>query len=144
MLPAWPARGVREVRVAGVAVTVIVRNLTMGGVRGFTVVEVMVAVMILSVGLMGMVTTAGVVTRMIGTGHRLTQASSLAAGRVEWLRARGCPAAGRGGETRGSFIITWQVSEVSGGRARGIVVRVTRPTTGGARTDSLATVQLCP
>lgn len=112
--------------------------------RGFTVVEVLVAVMIVSVGLMGLATTAGVVTRMIGTGHHLTRAASLAAERIEGLRAGGCPAAGRGGETRGSFVVTWEVAEASGGRARDIVVRVTGPTPAGARTDSLLTTQLCP
>jgi hypothetical protein len=93
---------------------------------------------------MGLTTTAGVVTRMIGTGHHLTQASSLAAERLENLRAAGCPSAGRGSETRGFYVVTWDVAEVSGGRARSIVVRVTGRTAAGARTDSLLTAQLCP
>jgi prepilin-type N-terminal cleavage/methylation domain-containing protein len=112
--------------------------------RGFTIVEVLVAVMILSVGLMGLVTTAGLVTRMIGQGHRYTEASALANERIEVLKSQGCPAAGNGAETRGSFVISWRIVDVASGKGRALNVTVQSPTTRGSRTDTFATVHYCP
>jgi prepilin-type N-terminal cleavage/methylation domain-containing protein len=37
--------------------------------RGFTIVEIMIAIIILSVGLLGLASTAALVTRMIGRGQ---------------------------------------------------------------------------
>jgi type IV pilus assembly protein PilV len=112
--------------------------------RGFTIVEVLVAVMILSVGLMGLVTTAGLVTRMIGQGHRYTEASALANERIEILKTQRCPAAGTGTETRGSFVVSWRIVDVAAGKGRAINVSVQSPTTRGNRTDTFATVHFCP
>ena len=112
--------------------------------RGFTIVEVLVAVMILSVGLMGLVTTAGLVTRMIGQGHRYTEASALANERIEVLKSQRCPAAGTGTETRGAYVVSWRVVEIASGKGRGLNVSVQSPTTRGSRTDTFATVHYCP
>jgi type IV pilus modification protein PilV len=112
--------------------------------RGFTIVEILVAVMILTVGLLGMVTTAGLVTRMIGQGQRFTQASALANERFEILRAQRCPATATGSETRGAFTISWRVVDAAGGKGRAITVSVVSPTTRGNRTDNFQTVQFCP
>jgi prepilin-type N-terminal cleavage/methylation domain-containing protein len=116
----------------------------MRGERGFTIVEVLVAVLILTVGLMGLVTTAGLVTRMVGQGHRFTEASSLATERLEVLRAQGCPAVGSGSETRGAYTISWRILSEAGGKARRMFVSVQSPTTRGTRTDNVETVHFCP
>jgi type IV pilus modification protein PilV len=112
--------------------------------RGFTIIEVLVAVMILSVGILGLVTTAGLVTRMIGQGQRYTEASTMASERFEILRAQSCPAEGTGSETRGAFNIAWKVASVSGGKGREMTVIVTSPTTRGNRTDTFSTTKVCP
>jgi prepilin-type N-terminal cleavage/methylation domain-containing protein len=112
--------------------------------RGFTIVEVLVAIMILSVGLMGLVTTAGLVTRMIGQGQRFTEASALANERIEILRSQRCPAVGTGTETRGAFTVSWRIVDVAGGKGRGFTVNVQSPTTRGSRTDTFETVHYCP
>jgi prepilin-type N-terminal cleavage/methylation domain-containing protein len=112
--------------------------------RGFTIVEVMVAVMILSVGILGLVTTAGLVTRMIGQGQRYTEASTLASERFEILRAQGCPAAGSADTTQGAYNVAWKIAEVAGGKGREMVVVVTSPTTRGNRTDTFSTTMVCP
>jgi prepilin-type N-terminal cleavage/methylation domain-containing protein len=116
----------------------------MKGERGFTIVEVLVAIMILSVGIMGLVTTAGLVTRMIGQGQRYTEASALANERVELLRTSQCAAVGSGSETRGAYQISWRVVAVAGDKGRSIQVTVQSPTTRGSRTDTFETVQFCP
>ena len=112
--------------------------------RGFTIVEVLVAVMVLAVGILGLVTTAGLVTRMIAQGQRYTRVSTLASERFEILRAQRCPAVGTGTETRDTYIIDWSVADTAGGRGRVIAVSVTSPTGRGMRTDSFSTAQLCP
>lgn len=112
--------------------------------RGFTIVEILVAVMILSVGLMGLVTTAGLVTRMIGQGHRYTEASALANERIEVLRSQGCPAAASATETRGAFTVSWRVVAMAAPKGRRLVVNVQSPTTRGTRTDTFETVHFCP
>jgi prepilin-type N-terminal cleavage/methylation domain-containing protein len=53
---------------------------------GFTLVEVLVAVMVLTVGVTALVGSAGVVTRMIGRGQMGTRGAQFAAGRLEQLR----------------------------------------------------------
>jgi type IV pilus assembly protein PilV len=116
----------------------------MTGERGFTIIEVMVAVMILTVGLLALVGTAGLVTRMIGQGQRYTVVSTLANERIETLRSAGCPAVGTGSETRGGYTINWQVSAGPGLSSRNIEVVVTSSTGRGSRVDTVQTVQVCP
>ncbi|MBI1967876.1 MAG: hypothetical protein HYS40_07785, partial [Gemmatimonadetes bacterium] len=45
---------------------------------------------VLTVGLLGLVSTAALVTRMIGRGQRSTEAAIFAAQRMELLRSTGC------------------------------------------------------
>jgi prepilin-type N-terminal cleavage/methylation domain-containing protein len=113
------------------------------GRSGFTITETLVAVMILAIGLLGLVTTAGVVTRMIGQGQRFTQVSVLANERVEILRAQSCPATGAGSETRGAYVVSWEVTSGPGIRSRSIRVSVTSPAGRGTRVDTVQTVQMC-
>ena len=75
---------------------------------GFTIIEIIIAIIVLTVGILGMVTTAALVTRMIGRGQRSADASAFAARRLERLRPAACITAQRvaGADTlyRGS---TW-------------------------------------
>lgn len=116
----------------------------MTGERGFTIIEVMVAVMILTVGLLALVGTAGLVTRMIGQGQRYTVISTLANERIEILRSGGCPAVGTGSETRSGYTINWRVTPGPGLESRNIQVVVTSSMARGSRVDSVQTVQVCP
>jgi prepilin-type N-terminal cleavage/methylation domain-containing protein len=58
--------------------------------RGFTIIEIMIAIVVLTVGVLGMVTTAALVTRMIARGQRSAAASAFAARRVERMRIAAC------------------------------------------------------
>jgi prepilin-type N-terminal cleavage/methylation domain-containing protein len=58
--------------------------------KGFTIIEIMIAIIVLTVGILGMVTTAALVTRMIARGQRSAQASAFAARRLERLRPAAC------------------------------------------------------
>ena len=66
--------------------------------RGFTIVEVIVAMLVLTVGLLGLVTSAALVTRMIGRGQRSAVAAAYAGRRLEMLRAGACVGRSSGSE----------------------------------------------
>jgi type IV pilus modification protein PilV len=110
---------------------------------GFTIVEVLIAVLILSVGLLALVGSAAVTTRMISQGQRYSQASALANERFEILRSQTCAAMTNGSATQGRFTVTWTVAADASGRARIATVQVVSPTASGTRTDSFQTVILC-
>ncbi|TLY56078.1 MAG: type IV pilus modification protein PilV, partial [Gemmatimonadetes bacterium] len=57
--------------------------------QGFTIVEVIIAVLVLTIGILGLVTSAALVTRMIGRGQRSAVAAQYAQRRLEMLRASG-------------------------------------------------------
>jgi prepilin-type N-terminal cleavage/methylation domain-containing protein len=79
--------------------------------RGFTLIEVIIAIIVLTIGVMGLATTAALVTRMIARGQRSAMAATFAAQRMEQLRPAACITAQRvgGSDTlyRGS---TWVAS----------------------------------
>ena len=54
--------------------------------RGFTLVEVMVAVILLGVGVMALVSSSAMATRMIGRGKESTMASQVGSAQIETLR----------------------------------------------------------
>jgi prepilin-type N-terminal cleavage/methylation domain-containing protein len=67
--------------------------------RGFTIVEVIVAIIVLTVGLLGLVTSSALVTRMIARGQRSANGATFAARRLEALRATGCKSQAGGKDT---------------------------------------------
>ena len=112
----------------------------------FTIVEVLIAVLVLTVGLLGLASTAAYVTRMIGQGNRYTEASTLAGRRLEILRAGGCSTMAGGSSTSGRFTVSWTVTTINTGSqrsARQVQVVVTSPTNYGTRTDSLTGTISC-
>ena len=53
---------------------------------GFTILEVLVAVMVLGVGIIALASTSGLATRQIGRGRMMTIASQIATKRLDDLR----------------------------------------------------------
>src|SRR4029077_9336160 len=64
--------------------------------KGFTIVEVIVAILVLTIGLLGLVTSAALVTRMIGRGQRSAVAAQDSQRRLRRLRGRGRQSRGAG------------------------------------------------
>jgi len=121
--------------------------------RGFTIVEVIIAIIVLTVGLLGLVTSAALVTRMIGRGQRSAVAAQYAQRRLEMLRVTGCSSQASGSEVlmRGSApvdsiswrFVKWSIPNTSANNWQ-IVVRSTYPTARGQwRTDSTETQISC-
>jgi type II secretory pathway pseudopilin PulG len=60
--------------------------------RGFTLIETLVALVLFEVGLLALLAITAVAARDLAAAHRTTRAQMLATNRLELLRARGCPA----------------------------------------------------
>jgi prepilin-type N-terminal cleavage/methylation domain-containing protein len=113
---------------------------------GFTLVEVVVAMVVLSVGIIAMAGSTAMVTRMIGRGKVETRAAQAASRRLEILRLAAnsttphCTAgtfASGGPVTANGLIESWTVPVA--GRVRSVQVNITYPTARGARTANLQT-----
>ena len=111
--------------------------------KGFTIIEVMVSMLILTVGLLAMASTAGLVTRMIGESKRFEAAAELAAQRIEIIIAETpCPSLGSGSATSGPNTVAWTVTAF--GRGEQIQVIVNWPlSAGNTRADTFHTVYSC-
>lgn len=85
--------------------------------RGFTVTEVVVAVMILSVGVLGLAGTSAAVARQMGGSADMTRAASRAASRMERLSGLTvCPpvAGVTGTETSNGVVERWSMRGAGG------------------------------
>src|SRR5438034_11390608 len=116
--------------------------------EGFTIVEGSAASVVLTIGLLALVTSAALVTRMIGRGQRSAVAAQYAQRRLEMLRVTGCKSQAGGSEVmmRGSTPVdslTWRFAN-TGPKHWQVVVRRTYPTALGKwRTDSTETQISC-
>lgn len=117
---------------------------------GFTVVEVIIAIMVLTVGLLGLVTTAALVTRMIGSGQRSAVAGNFAAQRLERLRTAACIPAQRvpGAENllRGSNAIAsnvWRFTLVAGNTWRIDLTTTYKTVKNRSRTERMESTVIC-
>lgn len=111
--------------------------------RGFSIVEVLVAIIILTIGILALAQSSGAVTAMIGRGKQDTQAAAAAQQVLERLRqeastttpkctalASGTQAGPRPGMTR-----AWTIT--GSGDSRTVVVRVTYRINRGTRTETI-------
>lgn len=117
---------------------------------GFTLVEVIIAVMVLTVGMLGLVSTAALVTRMIGRGQRSAVATNFAAQRLERLRIAACIPAQRvaGAENlmRGSNVVAsqqWRFTLVAGNTWRIDITTTYKTTKNRSRTERMETTVIC-
>ena len=119
---------------------------------GFTLVELMVSVVILSVGVMALAATSGAVTRTLHGSRLATVASQVASRRLETLRA--AAEATRPRCTTAAFASSAAVVTTQGvqeewvvpasGALRVVRVTVNYPVGGGrTRTDTVATNVVC-
>jgi len=117
---------------------------------GFSLIEVLVAIVILSIGLLALAQTSGTVSRMIGRGKQDTAASLVAQRRLETLRQTaasttpkctslaGGSASGANGSTE-----SWTVAVSGSGDSRDVAVTVDYRIGRGTRTVVIQSVLGC-
>jgi Tfp pilus assembly protein PilV len=117
---------------------------------GLTVTEVLVAVVVLTVGVLALVGSWAQVSRMIGRGRHATVAAMLAAGRVERLRVVAgstsppctSPEWRDGSADEAGVAQSWEVLDAAGlARRLRLVVRYRTPL--GITTDTIVTAVVC-
>ena len=124
---------------------------------GFTIVEMLMAVVVLSVGLIALVSSSATVTRMVGHGQTSTVASQVAARRLERLRSFAastvpqCTSANFASGTLSTPVSSemaqerWVVADGATAATRRVTVYVTYNAPGGrgTRADTVTTVISC-
>ena len=113
---------------------------------GFTIIEVLVAVTILSIGVMALAGSSAAVTRMIGRGKFDTRAAQLATRRMEALRITAysttprCTALANGGPWDTTNVsVSWIVVPNATATGREVTVSASYETPRGPRTEVLTT-----
>ncbi len=115
----------------------------MKGSDGFTLVEVLVAMLILTIGIIALIGSSALVTRMITQGQIFSEASALAAQRIETLRSGGCAGMGSGTAVDGPYALSWTVVPIADGKVQRVELTVTMPTRRGTTDRVFATAVLC-
>ncbi len=120
--------------------------------RGFSIVEVLVAIIILTVGLLALAQSSGAVTTMIGRGKQDTQASLAAQQQLERLRqvanstAPKCTALVNGTGTQAGpapgTSTTWTVTTPNA-NSRAVEVVVSYRVSRGTRSETVRAVLGC-
>ncbi|HXI21819.1 MAG TPA: prepilin-type N-terminal cleavage/methylation domain-containing protein [Gemmatimonadales bacterium] len=119
-----------------------------GSRSGFTLVEVMVAVVVMTVGLLAVAAGSGSIYRMLAYGRRSTAAARVASTRLDLLRQQAnrtsprCTALASGtASLSGRVTETWTVSGTS--RTRNIREVVAYPTSRGMTADTVFSTLEC-
>ncbi|HTR21861.1 MAG TPA: prepilin-type N-terminal cleavage/methylation domain-containing protein [Gemmatimonadales bacterium] len=117
-----------------------------GDASGCTLVEVMVALFVFAVGLLGLAAEAGLLTRQLGATRRFSYATSSVAARLEALRATACRSPTNGAErvSRGSATLAELRWDWTGPADSIIQARVVlAPTVAPRRPDTLTATASC-
>lgn len=118
---------------------------------GFTIVETLVAIIVLSVGVLALASSVGGITRMMSSGQRKTRASTIAASILDSLRNKAyssipkCTGLVSGSGTGSvvtpygnNYATAWTVNTPAvGGTSRQIIIRVSYRVGTRAQADTL-------
>ena len=111
---------------------------------GFTMPELLIAIIVICVGLLSLASGSAGVLRQMRSGNQSALAAIVATARMENIRSQGCNVVGTGGTatTRG-LPETWTFTPISS-RARGVVVTVNYvPRPGQTKSVTMTSVVPC-
>jgi prepilin-type N-terminal cleavage/methylation domain-containing protein len=108
---------------------------------GFTLVELMVAMLMFTVGLLALASTSAVVVGQMGDAGRMGVAASVAQTRIERLRSGACGTAQTGTNTGRGVSESWTVTPMT--RSARIDVTITYSTRRGLRSQSYRSMMRC-
>jgi type IV pilus assembly protein PilV len=80
---------------------------------GFTIVELLIAIVVLTIGVLALAAAAGLVAGHVGDGGRLTNASHAARSVLDSLAGVPCARLTAGSSARGSITVRWTVTRDS-------------------------------
>ena len=110
--------------------------------RGFSLAEVMIAMVILSVGVLGVAASSGYITKMTAEGGRQGGAAAVAESRIEQITGTPCANLGTGGSaTTGKYTESWRI--VTSGLLKTIYVSISYPAGRTTRTSSYVAYMSC-
>jgi prepilin-type N-terminal cleavage/methylation domain-containing protein len=114
-----------------------------GARRGFTLIEMIIAIIVMSIGIMALAGTASFVATQMGGGNAQTIAAAMANKVSDSLAARRCSALVSGSQTRRGVTVSWEVADSS--RTRWVTEQVQyKPKRGATKTVNYVTVIQCP
>jgi prepilin-type N-terminal cleavage/methylation domain-containing protein len=117
------------------------------GSAGFSVVEVLVAIVVIAIGLLALGGSSASVTRMLGTARPATRAAAAAERRLEELRREArsstppCAALAPGSAASGGISERWETVIGPGAAVLRVIVSWEGPR--GIEADTLATAVQC-
>lgn len=119
--------------------------------QGFTIIEIMLAVIVLSVGVMALVGSSALATRMIGRGNMSSRVTQVANARAELLRAYaaqtspGCTNANvaSGNAVTSGVTEAWVLGGNAGDATRPVTMTFTYQVPRGTRSDVMVITLYC-
>ena len=109
---------------------------------GFTMLEVVIAILLLTIGALGYAALSASLARSSFLDARRSRSAELAVAQMEALLRQGCAAAISGSALRFGMPVEWSVRTVGPG-TKSLTVVVTRAGISGTHSDSLSTVMQC-
>ena len=116
--------------------------MTTARATGYTLIEIVVALLLFTIGALALVTTSAVVGRAMNANAVRERATRMAASRLEILGAA-CHRAASGRETFQRIESEWSVTPLDSVRLN-VVESVSYPAPQGRRTDMFRAVLPCP
>lgn len=116
---------------------------------GFTIVEVLIAVVLLTVGVMALASGSALVSRMVGRGRTDSMVAQVVSSRADQLRRLAasttppCNALANGNATTNTIGEQWTVLGAAGDVTRDVRLVMTYRTTRQARSDTTIVTLYC-
>ena len=120
--------------------------------RGFTIIEILLAIVVLSVGVMALVGSSALATRMIGRGNKSSEVAQVALARAELLRtyaaqtSPGCTNANVKSDsstTASGIGEKWTLLGAAGDNTRDVRMTFSYRVPSGTRTDTMMITLYC-